>query len=170
MNIFFKMILTCLGILISTFIMGDNIHAIQYSTYNLENYKHTYDCNLSIKVKDVNLKEDSISLGENYEGAAILTLEVENNDITELELSNIDIYPYQNDTLTKCFVTTAKGDINGMVGYLKSGEKTDIKIGIALNDLENPLELEFISADENQGYRIIEYIQLDNENIMISDF
>ena len=57
-----------------------------------------------------------------------------------------------------------------MVGYLKSGEKTDIKIGIALNDLENPLELEFISADENQQYRIIEHVKLNNYKIITNDF
>lgn len=57
-----------------------------------------------------------------------------------------------------------------MVGYLKSGEKTDIKIGIALNDLENPLELEFISADENQQYRIIEHVKLNNNKIVTNDF
>ena len=78
---------------------------------------------------DIRLKENSLSLGDSYKGIAIVTLEVENNNIRELELSNIDIYPYQNEILTKCFVTTAKDDIKGMVGYLKSGEKTDIKIG-----------------------------------------
>lgn len=172
MNIYFKMILTCLVILISTSLISKNANAIQYSDDNFRRYIDTYEykCDLNIKLKDIRLKENSLSLGDSYKGIAIVTLEVENNHIRELELSNIDIYPYQNEILTKCFVTTAKDDIKGMVGYLKSGEKTDIKIGIALNDLENPLELEFISADENQQYRIIEHVKLNNYKIITNDF
>lgn len=172
MTILLKVILICIGFLISTPLSSKSIDAVNC---NKERFKHsinTYDYNqdLNIKLKDISLKENCFSLGEIYGGAAILTLEVENNDIAELELSNIDVYPYQNDVLTKCFVTTAKGDINGMVGYLKSGEKKDIKIGVALNDLENPLDLEFISADENQTYKITEHVKLHNKEVVTSDF
>ncbi len=172
MNTFRKLVIISLGVLISTIITSKDIQAIKSVKDNTNNHVHTYDCscNISIKVKDIRLKKGYLSLGEIYNGVAIVTLEVKNNDIVDLELSNIDIYPYQNDTLTKCFVTTAEGDINGMVGYLKSGEKSDVKIGVALSDLENPLELEFISADENQGYRISECINLDNKSITMSDF
>lgn len=165
MNFCKKVVLGGFITLVAIMSLGQDIKASTY-TEDLINHIHTYECNcnLDIKVKDINLREESLELGESYNGVAIVTLEVKNNNIMDLELSNIDIYPYQNEQLTKCFVTTASGDINGMVGYLKSNESKDVKIGVALNDLENPLELEFMSADENQEYKIREAIILQDKS------
>jgi hypothetical protein len=45
MNIYFKMILTCLGVLISTSLISKNANAIQYSDDNFRRYIDTYEYN-----------------------------------------------------------------------------------------------------------------------------
>jgi hypothetical protein len=120
------------------------------------NYSET----LNIRVKDVDIKGEKVYIGEDYEGVAIVTLEVENNDVVDVELSNIDVNPYQNQKATECFVTTQQAEIIGMIGNLPSGAKKNIKIGVALESLKSPIALEFENIDEYQQYKLTKYINL----------
>lgn len=134
--------------------LNDNRNII-YKDINI-NYCDTLD----IKVKDINLKDESICLGEYYDAMAVITLEVKNNDVLDVELSNIDISPYQNENLTECFVTTESGEVTGMVGNLQRGERKQVKIGVALENLKDPIKLEFENIDEYQEYELIENIDI----------
>ncbi|WP_373598557.1 hypothetical protein [Paraclostridium bifermentans] len=133
----------------------NNNRNIIYKNINM-NYCDT----LNIRVEDINLKDESICLGEYYNGMAIITLEVKNNDVVDMELSNIDINPYQNESLTECFVTTESGEVTGMIGNLQRGESKYVKIGVALENLKDPVKLEFKNIDQYQNYKFIENIDI----------
>lgn len=98
-----------------------------------------YNDTLDIKVKKVDLK---------------------NKDVVDVELSNIDVYPYQNHKSTECFVITQQGEVTGKIGNLQRGDKKDIKIGVALENLKSPLRLEFKNIDEFQQYQVTKNINL----------
>lgn len=106
------------------------------------------------------MKNKKVKLDKNYEEMAIITLEVKNKDVVDVELSNIDVYPYQNHKSTVCFVITQQGEVTGKIGNLQRGDKKDIKIGVALENLKSPLRLEFKNIDEFQQYQVTKNINL----------
>ncbi|WP_270646384.1 hypothetical protein [Paeniclostridium hominis] len=156
-----KRIFLILSILSLYIISKNNVIALEnnrniiYNDINI-NYNDTLD----IKVKNVDLKNKKVKLDKNYEGMAIITLEVKNKDVVDVELSNIDVYPYQNHKSTECFVITQQGEVTGMIGNLQRGDKKDIKIGVALENLKSPLRLEFKNIDEFQQYQVTQNINL----------
>ena len=149
-----KRIFLILSILSLYIISKNNVIALE------NNRNIIYNDTLDIKVKKVDLKNKKVKLDKNYEGMAIITLEVKNKDVVDVELSNIDVYPYQNHKSTECFVITQQGEVTGMIGNLQRGDKKDIKIGVALESLKSPLRLEFKNIDEFQQYQVIENINL----------
>ena len=149
-----KRIFLILSILSLYIISKNNVIALE------NNRNIIYNDTLDIKVKKVDLKNKKVKLDKNYEGMAIITLEVKNKDVVDVELSNIDVYPYQNHKSTECFVITQQGEVTGKIGNLQRGDKKDIKIGVALESLKSPLRLEFKNIDEFQQYQVIENINL----------
>ena len=103
---------------------------------------------INIEVTDVSVNEESISLDEVYNASAILTMNVKNNGLDDIELANLDIYPYQGNLETKYFVSTYKNDINGFIGNLKSGESKDLKIGVTLHNTKDPVILKFHNIED----------------------
>ena len=103
---------------------------------------------INIEVIDVSVNEESISLDEVYNASAILTMNVKNNGLDDVELANLDIYPYQGNLEIKYFVSTYKNDINGFIGNLKSGESKDLKIGVTLHNTKDPVILKFHNIEE----------------------
>ena len=113
---------------------------------------------INIEVTDVSVNEESISLDEVYNASAILTMNVKNNGLDDIELANLDIYPYQGNLETKYFVSTYKNDINGFIGNLKSGESKDLKIGVTLHNTKDPVILKFHNIEDIRNNCIEECI------------
>ena len=106
---------------------------------------------INIEVTDVSVNEESISLDEVYNASAILTMNVKNNGLDDVELANLDIYPYQGNLEIKYFVSTYKNDINGFIGNLKSGESKDLKIGVTLHNTKDPVILKFHNIEDKRN-------------------
>ena len=113
---------------------------------------------INIEVTDVSINEESISLDEVYNASAILTMNVKNNGLDDVELANLDIYPYQGNLEIKYFVSTYKNDINGFIGNLKSGESKDLKIGVTLHNTKDPVILKFHNIEDIRNNCIEECI------------
>ena len=113
---------------------------------------------INIEVIDVSVNEESISLDEVYNASAILTMNVKNNGLDDVELANLDIYPYQGNLEIKYFVSTYKNDINGFIGNLKSGESKDLKIGVTLHNTKDPVILKFHNIEDIRNNCIEECI------------
>ena len=113
---------------------------------------------INIEVTDVSINDESIYLDEVYNASAILTMNVKNNGLDDIELANLDIYPYQGNLETKYFVSTYKNDINGFIGNLKSGESKDLKIGVTLHNTKDPVILKFHNIEDIRNNCIEECI------------
>ena len=61
---------------------------------------------INIKVTDIAINNTSIELDEVYNASAIITVDVKNNGLNDIELANLDVYPYQGSLATKYFVST----------------------------------------------------------------
>ena len=103
---------------------------------------------INIEVTDVSVNDESIYLDEVYNASAILTMNVKNNGLDDVELANLDIYPYQGNLEIKYFVSTYKNDINGFIGNLKSGESKTLKMGATLHNTKDPIRLEFYNIED----------------------
>ena len=146
-NIFVCLIIFCINII---FIWDDSkyIYANEIWISNLN------EKNIKIKVKDIKVNKEEIKLNDLYEDFAIVTMEVENRGIYDMELSNIDIYPYQNNRLTKYFVTSCNENIKGFIGSLKPNDRALVKIGIALHNTTDPINLIFSNIESNNNEKV----------------
>ena len=63
---------------------------------------------INIKVTDIDINNTSIELDEVYNASAIITVDVKNDGLNDIELANLDVYPYQGSLATKYFVSTYK--------------------------------------------------------------
>lgn len=106
------------------------------------------------------MKNKKVKLDKNYEGMAIITLEIKNNDVVDVELSNIDVYPYQGGKPVKYFVSTAKENIQGFIGNVKGGEDKDIKMGITLHNTKDPIKLELNNIEDKSKEQIVHSINI----------
>ena len=113
---------------------------------------------INIEVTDISVNDESIYLDEVYNASAILTMNVKNNGLDDVELANLDIYPYQGNLEIKYFVSTYKNDINGFIGNLKSGESKDLKIGVTLHNTKDPVILKFHNIEDIRNNCIEECI------------
>lgn len=118
------------------------------------------DDDIKIKVKDVEISEQAIKVNEEYKASAILTMNVENMGIDSVELSNIDIYPYQENKPIRYFVNTSKDNITGFIGNLQSGENKDIKIGLTLHNTNEKIKLVFSNIEDSSNKKVVESIKI----------
>jgi len=103
---------------------------------------------ININVIDIAINNKSIELDEVYNASAIITMYVKNNGLNDIELANLDVYPYQGRLATKYFVSTYKDEINGFIGNLKSGESKILKMGVTLHNTKEPVILEFSNVED----------------------
>ena len=115
---------------------------------------------LNIKVTDIAINNASIELDEVYNASAIITMNVKNNGLNDVELANLDVYPSQGKLATKYFVSTYKDDINGFIGNLKSGESKILKMGVTLHNTKEPIILEFSDIEDIRKSTIIKTIDI----------
>ncbi|WP_289294316.1 hypothetical protein [Romboutsia ilealis] len=115
---------------------------------------------LHIKVTDIAVNNASIELDEVYNASAIITMNVKNKGLNDIELANLDVYPYQGTLATKYFVSTYKDDINGFIGNLKSGESKTLKMGVTLHNTKDPITLEFSDIEDIGNNAIVKTINI----------
>ena len=118
------------------------------------------DNDLKIRVVDVNIVEERINIGDSYDASAIITMNVANNGLYDVELSNIDIYPYQGGKPIKYFVTTSKDNISGFIGNIKSGDSKNIKIGVALHNTKESIKLEMSNIEDITNEKVMKSIKI----------
>jgi hypothetical protein len=118
------------------------------------------DNDLKIRVVDVNIVEEKINIGDSYDASAIITMNVANNGLYDVELSNIDIYPYQGGKPIKYFVTTSKDNISGFIGNIKSGDSKNIKIGLALHNTKESIKLEMSNIEDITNEKVMKSIKI----------
>ena len=116
--------------------------------------------NIKVNILNIEVNNEDINIGEEFNAFAIITMNVENKGDYDIELSNIDVYPYQNKKNTKYFVSTCNDNITGFLGNLKSKESKIIKIGVALYDRKNPVTLEFLNVEDKANKKTIETISI----------
>lgn len=115
---------------------------------------------ININVTDICIDNKSIKLDETYNASVIITINVKNNGIDDIELANLDIYPYQGNLSTKYFVSTYKDEITGFIGNLKSGESKTLKMGVTLHNTNEPIRLEFNHIDDIKSNSIVKTINI----------
>lgn len=115
---------------------------------------------IKVNVVDIKISEEKINIGEVYNASAILTMNVKNNSLDDIELSNIDVYPYQSNKKTKYFVSTSEENITGFIGDLKSKESKTIKMGVTLHNTKDPINLEFSNIEDVKNEKILESINI----------
>ena len=115
---------------------------------------------ININVTDICIDNKTIELDQIYNASVIITMNVKNNGIDDIELANLDIYPYQGNLSTKYFVSTYKDEINGFIGNLKSGESKTLKMGVTLYNTNEPIRLEFDHIDDIKSNNIIKTIHI----------
>jgi len=115
---------------------------------------------ININVTDICIDNKAIELDQIYNASVIITMNVKNNGIDDIELSNLDIYPYQGNLSTKYFVSTYKDEITGFIGNLKSGESKTLKMGVTLHNTKDPIRLEFDHIDDIKSNNIIKTIHI----------
>ena len=118
------------------------------------------DNDLKIRVVDVKIVEERINIGDSYDASAIITMNIANNGLYDVELSNIDIYPYQGGKPIKYFVTTSKDNISGFIGNIKSGDSKNIKIGVALHNTKESIKLEMSNIEDIKKKKVMKSIKI----------
>ncbi len=149
----YKKILTVLTTICFVFCSTSLAISLENKSYK-ENYvliNNLGDNSIKIKVKNIEIVNEPIKIDEKYSASAIITMDVENNGMDNLELANLDVYPYQGNKATKYFVSTEENEIKGFIGYLKGGESKEVKIGVALHNKKEPINIKF-SNIENDNY------------------
>ncbi|MEG1310388.1 MAG: hypothetical protein RR942_16105 [Romboutsia sp.] len=147
-----SMLIICCSYTKSTCIENKLNKDIWINSYNSEDIK--------INILDIKVSEERINIGDIYNASAIVTMKVENKSLQNIELSNIDIYPYQSNKETKYFVSTSNENITGFIGNLNPKESTTIKIGIALHNINDPIQLKFCNIEDISNEKIVESINI----------
>lgn len=115
---------------------------------------------IRIEVLDIDIKEEKIVVSDEYDAYAIITMNITNESLSDVELSNINIYPSQGDVPTKYFVSTSKDNITGFIGNLASEETKEIKMGVTLHNTKEPINLEIINLEDQSNEKITESINI----------
>lgn len=115
---------------------------------------------IKVRLVNIDIKEESLNIDKEYKAYAVVTMNVQNNSKNNIELSNIDVYPYQNNEPIKYFVSTSSENIKGFIGNLNPKESKIIKMGITLNNTNDPIKLEFSNIEDITNSKTIELINI----------
>ncbi|MEF9991152.1 MAG: hypothetical protein RRZ84_01040 [Romboutsia sp.] len=130
------------------------------NTFGNKDTKVNNISDIEVEVVDIDIRDEEINIGKKYSTSAIVTMNIKNNSAYDVELSNIDIYPYQGDKATKYFVSTSEENITGFIGNLRSKENTQIKMGIALHNNKEPIKLEMLNIEDITNEKVVESINI----------
>lgn len=115
---------------------------------------------IKIKVTNIKIEEEKINVGELYNAFAIVTMDITNYGQNNVELANLNVYPYQGEKPTKYFVTTAENNINGFLGNLNTNESKTIKMGVTLHNIKDPIKLEFSNIEDFKNENVVKTIKI----------
>lgn len=118
------------------------------------------DNDIKITIENVDLRKEEINVGKKYDASAIITMKVSNNGKYDVELSNIDIYPYQGGKETKYFVSTGNENITGFIGNIKSGESKIVKMGVTLLNTSDSIKLEMSNIEDIANEKVVKTIKI----------
>ena len=107
------------------------------------------DKDIKIEIKNAETINSVINLDEIYKTYSIITMDITNTGLDYVELSNINCSIYQNDKKLQTFIQS-DNEYLGFVGVLLSGDKKEIKIGVALEDRNSPLEIVFENLSDTK--------------------
>lgn len=136
-----------ISVLLITMLTSINVNAEKFDNYNLNNKnineiianKHDLDINIS----NVEIVNHKIKLDKDYNSYAIITMDVFNTGLEEIELSNINTYVYQNHKLLPTFIKSEKDECLGFVGMLNSGQCKNIKMCVGLEKNNRDIKMVF---------------------------
>ncbi|MCC3869899.1 hypothetical protein [Terrisporobacter mayombei] len=117
------------------------------------------DKDIKIEIANVETINSAISLEEIYESYSIITMDITNNGLDNVELSNIDYFVYQDNKKLQTFIQSQNKYL-GFVGTLSSGEQKEIKIGVVLEKKNTPLKLVFENLSDSKKEKIIKVINI----------
>lgn len=117
------------------------------------------DKNIKIEIKNVETVNSVICLDEVYESYSIITMDITNTGLDNVELSNINYFVYQDNKKLQTFIQS-KNKYLGFIGTLASGEHKEIKIGVVLEKKNTPLKLVFDNLSDSKKEKIIKIINL----------
>lgn len=115
---------------------------------------------INVNITDVTIIEDEINIDKKYNASAIIDVKVANNTPFNIELSNINIEPYQGGKPTKYFVKTSTEEIYGFVGNLESGSTAELKIAIALHNTDDNIQLQMHNIEESLNNKLVHNINI----------
>ncbi|MGL6104840.1 hypothetical protein [Romboutsia sp.] len=115
---------------------------------------------VKIKITKIKVSEEKIDVGEVYGAYAIITMDVKNYGQDNIELANLNVYPYQGDKPTKYFVSTSKDNIEGFIGSLRNNERKTVKMGVTLYNTKEPIKLVFTNVEDVNNEKVTKTINI----------
>ena len=156
-----KEFMICLTILFTLCIYNKTSYCFNNNN-DFQNVLHINNINdKDIKVEITNMEtiNSAISLDEIYEVYSIITMDISNTGLDCVELSNINYSVYQGDKKLQTFIQIQNGCL-GFVGTLESGERKQIKIGVALEEKNTPLKLVFENLGDTKKEKTIKVLNI----------
>lgn len=117
------------------------------------------DKDIKVEITNMETINSAISLDEIYEVYSIITMDISNTGLDCVELSNINYSVYQGDKKLETFIQT-QNECLGFVGTLESGERKQIKIGVALEEKNTPLKLVFENLCDTKKEKTIKVLNI----------
>ena len=117
------------------------------------------DKDIKIEIESVDIINKNVFLDKQYDNYVIITMNVKNMGLDEVELSNINYSIYQQNKILKTFIQSKKNYL-GFVGTLSSGDKKNITICAVIDDKKSPIYAEFENLSDPLKEKITKKICL----------
>lgn len=117
------------------------------------------DKDIKIEITNVETINSAISLDEIYESYSIITMDITNTGLDDVELSNINYFVYQDNKKLQTFIQSQNKYL-GFVGKLGSGEQKKVTIGVVLEKKNKPLKVVFENLSDSSKQKIIKVINI----------
>lgn len=114
---------------------------------------------IKIEITNVETINSTISLDEIYESYSIVTMNITNMGLDNVELSNINYFVYQDNKKLQTFIQS-KNKCLGFIGALGSGEQKKVKVGVVLEKKNTPIKLVFGILSDSNKHKIIKVINI----------
>lgn len=156
-----KEFIICLTILFTLCIYNNTSHCFNKNNdfQNVFYINNINDKDIKIEISNVEIINNAISLDEIYEAHSIITMDITNTGLDCVELPNINYSIYQGDKKLQTFIQT-QNECLGFVGILESGERKQIKIGVALEEKNTPLKLVFENLSDIKKEKTIKVLNI----------
>lgn len=156
-----KEFIICLTILFTLCIYNNTSYCFNKNNdfQNVLHINNINDKDIEIEITDMETINSTISLDEIYEVYSIITMDISNTGLDCVELSNINYSIYQGDKKLQTFIQT-QNECLGFIGTLESGERKQIKIGVALEEKNTPLKLVFENLSDIKKEKTVKVLNI----------